>query len=112
MLSIPEGHELVVTCDTIIGGVHFLTNDPPDTVGYKALAVSLSDLAAKGARPHVYLLERGLPRASPPPWLEAFAMGLQAAQEGSGIALVGGDTCATLGPLTITVTAHRHAAAR
>jgi thiamine-monophosphate kinase len=105
VLSIPEGQELVVTCDTITGGVHFLTNDPPDTIGYKALAVSLSDLAAKAARPYVYLLSVAFPGPSAPPWLEAFAMGLQAAQEESGIELVGGDTCATLGPLTITVTA-------
>jgi thiamine-monophosphate kinase len=105
VLSVPEGHELVATCDTIIGGVHFLTNDPPDTIGYKALAVSLSDLAAKGARPHVYLLSVAFPELPSPPWLEAFALGLQAAQEGSGIELVGGDTCATLGPLTVTVTA-------
>ena len=105
VLSIPEGQELVVTCDTITGGVHFLTNDPPDTISYKAVAVSLSDLAAKGARPYVYLLSAALPGLCPPPWLEAFAMGLQAAQDDSGIALVGGDTCATLGPLTITVTA-------
>src|SRR6476620_12677761 len=56
VLSIPEGQELVATCDTIIAGVHFLTNDPPDTVGYKALFGTLSDLAAKGARPYVYRL--------------------------------------------------------
>jgi thiamine-monophosphate kinase len=105
VLSIPEGQELVATCDTIIAGVHFLTNDPPDTVGYKALSVSLSDLAAKGARPYVYLLSVALPDLPKPPWLEAFVMGLQMAQERSGIELVGGDTCATLGPLTITVTA-------
>jgi len=105
VLSIPEGQELVATCDTIIGGVHFLTSDPPDTIAYKALAVSLSDLAAKGARPHVYLLSVAFGERPLPPWLEAFAMGLQAAQEESGIDLVGGDTCATLGPLTVTVTA-------
>jgi thiamine-monophosphate kinase len=105
VLSIPEGHELVATCDTITGGVHFLSNDPPDTIGYKALATSLSDLAAKGARPHVYFLSVALPEAPTPPWLEAFTLGLQAAQEDSGIELVGGDTCATLGPLTVTVTA-------
>jgi thiamine-monophosphate kinase len=105
VLSIPEGQELAVTCDTITGGVHFLTNDPPDTIAYKAVAVSLSDLAAKGARPYVYLLSVAFPGICPPPWLEAFAMGLQAAQDDSGIALVGGDICATLGPLTITVTA-------
>ena len=105
VLSLPEGQELVATCDTIIAGVHFFTNDPPDTIAFKALATSLSDLAAKGARPHIYLLSVALPERPSPPWLEAFAMGLQAAQESSGIELVGGDTCATLGPLTITVTA-------
>ena len=81
VLSIPEGQELVATCDTITAGVHFLTNDPPDTVGYKALSVSLSDLAAKGARPYVYLLSVALPDLPKPPWLEAFVMGLQTAQE-------------------------------
>ena len=105
VLSIPEGQELVATCDTIVAGVHFLASDPPDTIAYKAVAVSLSDLAAKGARPHVYLLSVALAERPSPPWLEAFAMGLQAAQEESGIELVGGDTCNTLGPLTITVTA-------
>jgi thiamine-monophosphate kinase len=105
VLSIPEGQELVVTCDTIIAGVHFLSQDPPDTIAYKALATSLSDLAAKGARPHVYLLSVAFGERPRPPWLEAFAAGLQAAQEESGIDLVGGDTCATPGPLTVTVTA-------
>src|SRR6476660_8073981 len=61
VLSLPEGQELVVTCDTIIAGVHFLPGDPPDSIGYKALATSLSDLAAKGARPHVYLLSAAFP---------------------------------------------------
>jgi thiamine-monophosphate kinase len=74
-------------------------------IAYKALATSLSDLAAKGARPHVYLLSVAFGERPQPPWLEAFAAGLQAAQEESGIDLVGGDTCATLGPLTVTVTA-------
>ena len=105
LLSIPEGQELAVTCDTITGGVHFLAGDPPDTIACKALAVSLSDLAAKGARPYVYLLSVALPGHCSPSWLESFAKGLQAAQDNSGIALIGGDTCNTLGPLTVTVTA-------
>lgn len=105
VLSVPESQELVATCDTIIAGVHFLTDDPPDTIAYKALATSLSDIAAKGARPHVYLLSVALPERPTPSWLEAFSMGLRTAQAESGINLVGGDTCATLGPLTITVTA-------
>ncbi len=105
VLSIPEGLELAVTCDTITAGVHFLTDDPPATIAYKAVAVSLSDLAAKGARPYVYLLSVASPGPCPPLWLEDFAVGLKAAQDDSGIALVGGDTTNTLGPLTITVTA-------
>ena len=108
----PEGQELVATCDTIVAGVHFLTDDPPDTIGYKALAVNLSDLAAKGARPYVYLLALALPDLPKPPWLEAFASGLRRLQEEAGIDLVGGDTCATLGPLTITITALGLRAAR
>src|SRR5262245_4698920 len=105
VLSVPESQEIVATSDTITAGVHFLSQDPPDTIAYKALATSLSDLAAKGARPHIYLLNVALPERPAPHWLEAFAMGLQTAQAESGINLVGGDTCATLGPLTITVTA-------
>jgi thiamine-monophosphate kinase len=105
VLSIPEGQELVATCDTIIAGVHFLAEDPPDSIGYKALAVSLSDLAAKGARPHVYLLSVAFSEQPSATWLEAFASGLRVGQDESGIDLVGGDTSATPGPLAITVTA-------
>jgi thiamine-monophosphate kinase len=105
VLSLPEGQELVATCDTVIAGVHFLAGDPPDTIGYKALAASLSDLAAKGARPHVYLLSVAFPKPPASAWLEAFASGIGAAQVESGIDLVGGDTSVTPGPLTITVTA-------
>ena len=81
VLAIPEGQELVVTCDTIIEGVHFLTNDPPETIAHKALAVNLSDLAAKGARPYAYLLALALPGLPSAPWLEGFAIGLRALQE-------------------------------
>lgn len=105
VLSIPEGQELIATCDTVIAGVHFLTGDPPDSIGYKALATSLSDLAAKGARPHIYLLSVAVPERPTSDWLEAFATGLRTAQDESGITLVGGDTSATPGPLAITVTA-------
>src|SRR3990172_9433353 len=92
VLPVPEGHELIVTCDTVIEGVHFLSDDPPDSIGHKALAVNLSDLAAKGATPHAYLMSlalRGPPAAA---WLEGFAQGLRNLQEEAGIDLVGGDT--------------------
>ena len=117
VLVISEGYELIATCDTLIEGVHFLGNDPPDSIGYKALSVNLSDLAAKGARGHVYLLSLALPRETPHAWFEGFSSGLRELQEATGITLVGGDTTASPGPLTITITAlglvaHGHAVLR
>jgi thiamine-monophosphate kinase len=104
VLRPPEGQEIVLSCDTIVEGVHFLKDDPPESIGHKALAVNLSDLAAKGARPYVYLLALSLPAERGANWLEAFASGLRELQELSGIGLVGGDTTATPGPLSVTVT--------
>jgi thiamine-monophosphate kinase len=117
VLVISEGYELIATCDTLIEGVHFLGNDPPDSIGYKALSVNLSDLAAKGARGHAYLLSLTLPRETPHAWFEGFSSGLRELQEATGITLVGGDTTASPGPLTITITAlglvaHGHAVLR
>jgi thiamine-monophosphate kinase len=118
VLRPPEGLEIVLSCDTIIEGVHFLSDDPPESIGHKALAVNLSDLAGKGARPYVYLLAVSLPaKLLSPDWLEAFAAGLTDLQQRSGIALAGGDTTKTPGPLSVTITAlglvpHGHAALR
>jgi thiamine-monophosphate kinase len=117
VLLISEGYELVASCDTLVEGVHFLPGDPPDSIGYKALAVNLSDLTAKGARGYAYLLSLALPRDTAPAWYEGFAEGLRALQEETGIALVGGDTTASPGPLTITIAAlglvtHGHAVLR
>jgi thiamine-monophosphate kinase len=117
VLVVPEGYELIATCDTLIEGVHFLPDDPPASIGYKALSVNLSDLAAKGARGHVYLLALAVRRDTAPAWFEAFAAGLRELQQESGISLVGGDTTASPGLLTITITAlglvrHGHAVLR
>lgn len=117
VLAIPEGYEVIATCDTLIEGVHFLGDDPPDSIGYKALSVNLSDLAAKGARGHVYLLSLALKRDTPQAWFEEFSSGLRELQDATGITLVGGDTTASPGPLTITITAlglvaHGHAVLR
>lgn len=117
VLTVTAGHELVVTCDTIIEGVHFLKDDPPESVGHKALAVNLSDLTAKGARAYVYVLSIALPENISGEWLEGFAAGLKDLQGYSGISLIGGDTTASAGPLTITITAlglvtHQHAVMR
>src|ERR1700722_17509960 len=59
-VDVPHGHELVVTTDMLVEGVHFLRNDHPDTIARNALRVNLSDLAAKGARPIGYLLALSL----------------------------------------------------
>lgn len=99
------GHDIVLTTDAIVAGVHFFADDPVDTIAQKALRVNISDLAAKGATPRVYLLTLALPSSIEEPWLKSFASGLKRDQSRYAITLVGGDTVATPGPLTISVTA-------
>ncbi len=99
------GEELVVTADALVEGVHFLRDDPAETVARKALRVNLSDLAAKGAKPLGYLLVLALPDWPGTDWLAAFAKGLAEDQRKYGFVLHGGDTTATPGPLCIAVTA-------
>lgn len=95
-------HELVVVTDTIVAGVHFPSTMTAADVGYRALAVNLSDLAAMGAEPAWCSLALTLPRADEE-WLQGFAAGLLELAERFGMQLVGGDT--TRGPLAVTVTA-------
>jgi thiamine-monophosphate kinase len=85
------GATLVLTHDMIVEGVHFLPDDPPSDVAWKLLAVNLSDLAAKGARPIAALLGYSL---GDDDWDRAFAAGLGEAMKAFGIALLGGDTVA------------------
>ncbi|HEX4637710.1 MAG TPA: thiamine-phosphate kinase, partial [Rhizomicrobium sp.] len=99
------GHDLVVTTDTISEGTDFFAFDPADTVAQKALRVNLSDLAAKGAEPAHYLLSLTLPHTVTPDWLAAFASGLARDQQEFGVSLLGGDTGAGEGPLSVSVTA-------
>jgi thiamine-monophosphate kinase len=99
------GHELVVTTDTISEGTDFFALDPADMIAQKALRVNLSDLAAKGAEPAHYLLNLTLPRTVTGDWLASFAGGLARDQQAFGITLLGGDTGAGDGPLSIAVTA-------
>ncbi len=104
-LACPPGQECVVTTDTLIAGVHFLPGDPADDIAAKALGVNLSDLAAKGGDPLVYTLSLALPADVSPRWLERFAAGLSQMQTAHGIALTGGDTTRSPGPLMISITA-------
>ena len=98
------GRDLVLKVDAIVGGVHFFPSDPPQDVAWKALAVNLSDLAAKGAEPRGFLLALALPPDWTEEWLAAFSKGLQAGAEATGCPLLGGDTVKTPGPLTVSVT--------
>lgn len=100
-----SGTEMVATVDTLVAGVHFLADDPPDLVARKLLRVSLSDLAAMGATPRFYLLAIALPGEIDVAWLEPFAAGLAVDQAAFGVSLAGGDTTATTGPVTLTLTA-------
>jgi thiamine-monophosphate kinase len=103
---LPAGDsDLVVTTDALVAGVHFLEHDPPDLIARKALRVNLSDLAAKGAVPDSYLMALTLPDWVEESWIQKFAEGLSADQKLFGIGLIGGDTTATPGPLTIAITA-------
>jgi thiamine-monophosphate kinase len=105
IVETPPGQCLIVTMDTIVAGVHFLPDDPAESVARKLLRVNLSDLAAKGARPTLYVLAISMPDSTDIGWLRDFAFGLALDQREFDIALAGGDTTSTPGPLTLTVTA-------
>jgi thiamine-monophosphate kinase len=104
-LITPEaGSELVLKTDPIAEGVHFLPDDAPEDIAWKALAVNVSDLAAKAARPIGYLMALAFPEAPTTAWMARFAAGLRQAQQRFGCALIGGDTDRRPGPLTISIT--------
>src|SRR5262245_17399874 len=105
VLRPPAGHDLVLTVDAIVGGVHFFPDDPPETVAKKALRVNLSDLAAKGARPAGFLLVLALPKDTSEDWLAGFARGLGVDAKTYACPLLGGDSVRTLGPVAISITA-------
>lgn len=100
----PDGSDIVVTTDAIVEGVHFLPDDPPDTIARKALRVNLSDLAAKGAIPAGFVLTLAL-RQAEEAWLKPFAAALGEDAVQFACPLLGGDTVSTPGPLMVSVTA-------
>jgi len=105
VLTPEPGRDLVVTTDAIAEGVHYLAADPPEDVGWKALAVNVSDLAGKAARPVAYLMALAFPQAPSGDWMAGFAGGLREAQQAFGCHLIGGDTDRRPGPPSITITA-------
>lgn len=100
LVSTPPGCDLVAATDTLVAGVHFPLNSAPASIGHRALAVNLSDLAAMGARPAWALLALTLPEALES-WLAEFSAGFGALARAHEVALIGGDT--TRGPLCVTV---------
>jgi len=104
LLTPEPGTELVLKTDPIAEGVHFLPDDAPEDIAFKALAVNVSDLAAKAARPLGYLMALAFPLPPARAWLKRFAAGLKVAQERFGCHLLGGDTDRRPGPLTIDIT--------
>lgn len=100
LLQPPAGMSLAWSTDTLVAGRHFPADTAPADIGWKSLAVNLSDLAAMGARPAWATLSLTLPDADAE-WLDAFLDGFCELADAHGIALVGGDT--TRGPLSITV---------
>lgn len=105
VFAAPAGRQVVATADAIVAGVHFLPEDPPDRIARKLLRVNLSDLAAMGAEPLGYLMTASWPETITETWIAAFAGGLAADQAAFDIALLGGDTTRTPGPLTLSLTA-------
>lgn len=103
VLRVPAGRELVVAMDTLNAGVHFPDETAPADIGWKSLAVNLSDLAAMAAEPAWCTLSLSLPQADAG-WLDAFLDGFLGLAAQQGVALVGGDT--TRGPLSVCVTVH------
>ena len=101
LLAPAPGMQLAVSTDMLVEGRHFLSTVDPSTLGHKALAVNLSDLAACGAKPLAFSLALALPRVDAS-WLEGFSRGLFALADAHGCELVGGDT--TQGPLNICIT--------
>jgi thiamine-monophosphate kinase len=99
-----HGDDIVVTTDAIVEGVHFLPEDPPDTIARKALRVNLSDLAAKGATPAGFVLTLAL-RDADDSWLAPFARGLGEDAALFSCPLLGGDTVSSPGPRMISITA-------
>ncbi|MBS1101975.1 thiamine-phosphate kinase [Gluconobacter sp. Dm-62] len=106
LMRSPEGEEFAISTDTMVENVHFLPDDPPETLGRKLLRCNLSDLAAMGARPYAYTLNVTVPRGGrhDENWFDAFSRGLGDDQKRYGIHLIGGDTTSISGPMVLSAT--------
>jgi thiamine-monophosphate kinase len=98
------GHDMVISTDAMVEGVHFLKHENPTLIAKRLLRTSLSDLAAKAARPFGYFLTTAWPASRDWRFRQAFARGLEADGDEFGVSLLGGDTVSTEGPLTVSAT--------
>ena len=102
VLEVPAGQHLVAATDTLNVGIHFPVETSAFDIGFKCLAVNLSDLAAMGATPRWALLSLSLPEADPE-WIGSFTAGFNSLAQAYDVTLIGGDT--TSGPLSVSLTA-------
>jgi len=100
LISVSTGHQLAISTDMLVAGTHFFSDCDPYKLGWKSLAVNVSDMAAMGANPKWATLAIALPNVNEP-WLAAFSSGFFACAAAFNVDLIGGDT--TRGPLTISV---------
>ncbi|MFR9603739.1 MAG: thiamine-phosphate kinase [Rikenellaceae bacterium] len=106
VLPIGQNDSLVFTSDMLVEDIHFTRSSiSPFDLGHKSLSVNLSDVAAMGAQPTATLLSLSLPKALPEGWAAEFMRGYHSLSRKHGVALVGGDTTASTGQITINVTA-------
>jgi thiamine-monophosphate kinase len=105
LIEFEAGYDLVVSTDPVVAGVHFFPDDDPRDIAWKALAVNVSDLVAKGAQPAAYTMALALPEAPLRSWMAEFSAGLEEAQKAFGCTLIGGDTDRTSGQLSIGISA-------
>lgn len=103
IIDVPKGMELALSMDTLVNGIHFPSGTSPEDIGYKSLAVNLSDMAAVGADPRWISLSLTIPEADKV-WLQQFMSGFTGLARHYSLSLVGGDL--THGPLSITVQIH------
>lgn len=104
VLASPAEGSLIATCDMLLEGVHFRLRDiAPEDLGHKALAAGLSDVAAMGGRAHYALLSLALPGDLPVAFVDGFYEGLGALAAACGVAVVGGDTTGSPGPVVVDV---------
>lgn len=107
VLRLPDGYDLVTTTDALIEGVHFRRDwSTPYEIGWKSLAVNVSDLGAMGARPLAATISLALPADLPVGWIDRYYRGLADCASHYGCPIVGGDTVRSPDPVAITVSAH------